>query len=120
MTTNPSMEDFDEAIRRLGEVFFAWVQSQVQPGKWSRATLEVRYASDGSYWNDKVRVETADRGVVSIGTTDSIREMLAALNHLRLVLGWYRLELRVGSDGRVTASYGYDPRCAEDPTFFND
>jgi len=76
--------------------------------------------SDGSYWNDKMRVETPDRGIVSVGTTQAIRESLIALNRLRRVLGWYSFVLDVNSNGDVVVDYGYDANIAKDASFFEN
>jgi hypothetical protein len=120
MSNEPSFENFDATIRHLGEAFHRWVRSEMAGKPWSRGTLEVRYASDGSYWHDKMRVEVPGQEVVSLGTTPEIGQTLADLNDLRRIFGWYSLRLDVGNDGKATTNYDYDPKSSEDPSFFAD
>jgi hypothetical protein len=120
MENAPSLEAFDSAIRRLATVFNEWVRSQMTGKPWHSARLEVRYAADGSFWNDKMRVQTGASETISLGTTNDIRRLLAELNDLRKVLGWYSLKLDLGADGAIDISYEYDPDAINDPSFFDD
>ncbi len=121
MRTENSLEDLDKTIRSLGEIYLGWVQAHFRAGEeWIRATLEVRYASDGSYWDDKMRVEKIDHKILSLKTTQSIREILTALKTMRLVLGWYSMKMQIESSGEVKVNYGYDPNSVDDPSFFED
>jgi hypothetical protein len=117
----PSLADLQAGMRQLANAFAAWVRSQVGPASaWREAKLEVRYAPDGSRWSDKMRVQTADRGTVSLGGNMEISQLLVALNRLRRALGWYSMTLRIDSIGNVTAEYGYDPAAVDDPAFWDD
>jgi hypothetical protein len=120
MSQDYSLADFDSAVRRLGRLFYDWTQSQVAPEPWNLAVLEIRYAEDDSYWHDKMRVQLDNQKIISLGTTNSIREMIAKFNELRKVLGWYSMKLQIDREGKVEVTYGYDADCAEDPSFFAD
>ena len=120
MNNEPSFEKFDATIRLLAEAFHRWVLSEMAGKPWGRASLEARYASDGSYWHDKMRVEVPGQEAVSLGTTQEISRILSELNDLRRMFGWYSFKLDVGTDEKVTINYNYDPKSAEDPSFFAD
>jgi hypothetical protein len=120
MDDGSSFGDFDSAIRRLATSFDEWVRSQMGSRPWRSAHFEVRYAADGSSWNDKMRVRTAGSETIPLGTTNDIRRLLVELNDLRRVLGWYSLGLELRADGSVEVGYGYDPDAVNDPSFFND
>jgi hypothetical protein len=122
MSDTPSFEDFDRAIRRLGEALYNWVISQMSQKPWQRATLEVRYAHDGTYWHDKIRVEIPGQPDVSLGTTNEIAQILIELNKLRRMFHreWYTMRLQISNDRKVEVKYGHDPNAAEDASFFED
>jgi hypothetical protein len=120
MSDDPSLADHEAAFRRLSELLYGWVNSQLQAGEWREAKLDLRYAADGSYWHDKTRVTAGDGEIVSLGTTMEMKQLFYSLNKLRHVLGWYAMTMTVGRDGSVVVDYGYDPNAAEDPTFFDD
>ena len=120
MDATPSLEEFEQAMRHLSEIYYRWVLSQMAQKEWTRAFLDVRYARDGSYRHDKMRVETPEHGIVSLKTTNDIRESLTLMKELRLVLGWYGFKLFVDQNGEVKIEYNYDPNTADDATFFDD
>src|SRR5687768_6457453 len=60
MNETPSLADFDKALKALGVAFYDWIQSQMLAKPWTGATLDVRYAGDGSFL-DKIRVATPDQ-----------------------------------------------------------
>jgi hypothetical protein len=116
----PTLDSHAQAVRRLSEAFFRWVQTNLPRKPWTRAWLDVRYGSEGDYWNDKMRVETPDGPVVSLGTCDEIRRFLIEFSHLRKVLGWHGMKIVVDAGGEVTVTYNHDPHCADDPAFSDD
>ncbi len=120
MAQEISLAKFDEAIRQLGELFFDWVRLKLGGKAWNQALFDVRYARDGSYWNHKIRVATAEGTTESLGTNLPIDQILAALNELRVVLGWHSFLMQMASNGSVKVNYGYDPKSVDDPKFFDD
>jgi hypothetical protein len=120
MRPTPSLADFDDAIRRLGAAFYVLARARTGEAAWDHAVLEVRYAADGSYWNDKMRLFVPRQPPMSLDTNNDIKHLLITFSELRCVLGWYSLRLQVSSDGEVKAEYGYDPTSVEDSAFFAD
>src|SRR5205814_741846 len=94
----PSLADLQAGLRQLANAFAAWVRAQVGPASaWGEATLQVRHAPDGSFSDHKMRVQTLDRGTISLGSNTEISQLLVAVNRLRRALGWYSMTLRIDS-----------------------
>ena len=114
MENAPSMADFDKAIRELGRALFDWIKTKSGPIAWAQATLDVRYASDGSYWNHKIRMLTPEHGAISFGTNLPIDQALSTLNDLRPLLGWYSFKMQIENTGNVGSTSRIAPRIAAD------
>jgi hypothetical protein len=98
-----TIEDLGTTMRSLSGAFYRWSLAQMGAMEWSQAVMEVRYASDGSYWNDKMRVGIPGRPQTSLGTTQEIREFLIQLNGLRRVFPneWFSFKLTISKAGEV-------------------
>jgi len=116
------LNEFDAKVRALGVALHAQVKREIGKKKWVCATLDVRFAQQGSSWLSKIRVTVPNSEMVSISVPADIQLILLDLNALRRASfsdEWYGLILEVNPQGNCTVSLNYNSQCAEDESFFD-
>ena len=112
--------ELNAELRRLASALFEHARRDASWRASTRAWIDVRYRNGCGSWIDKICIKTSDDRVAWLSTTNEIRLSLSRLGKLRhgdLPSGWCGLMLEVDSEGQCTATWNYDPNCAEDPSF---
>lgn len=111
---------FRRVIGELGQSLWTTVVNEIGAENWDRATLDVRFTPNENSWMSKIRATQEDMVERSIGMSNLIDQHLFELSAMRDCLGetWYGLVVSVTRDRECSVNLNYDPRCAEDETFF--
>jgi hypothetical protein len=121
---NPPVDltSFDETIKQLAEAVYLQVESGLLGAPWTYATLDVRYARNGSSWLSKIRVSTSANPSASIDMSNEIDLLLITLSGMRATIfenEWFGLKLGIDADRRCKISLNYDANCSNDKAFFD-
>src|SRR5687767_13982598 len=90
-------EEFDRLMREVGETILRDVEGVMSGQQWLRASLDVRYAEDGSSWVSRLRVNPSAEEDADVEVSMDIHGLLIDLNSQRRLFGseWFGLMLVV-------------------------
>jgi len=122
MPKDARLSEIDDIFKRMAEYLKKKVQSELKRKKWKSVFIDFRSSSEDGSGPDKLRLELPDGTIVkSIAVPVDITGLYLDAWELRenTPKKWYGLKLTVVPDGKSEILYHYDPRCADDPSFYD-
>jgi hypothetical protein len=113
---------FNEVLEEIAADLMATTKTELKKKKWKTSFLDVRYFGKIGSNISKVRVELPNGDFQSLSESDNVSQLLSEVWRLRenpFPGKWYGLKLFVLPNGECKTEFNYDPKCSEDPTFFD-
>lgn len=120
MATSDDLFRLQAHLPGLARAIFGAADAQFATG-WVTAALDARYFAEGCGWIAKIRVALPGGQTGSIKLRGEISQTLNDLGEARAEGKdrWYGIQMRVSATGECETNIDYDPRCAEDESFFD-
>lgn len=121
MATSDDLFRLQAHLPGLARAIFGAADAKFAAAGWVAAVLDARYFAEGSGQIAKVRVELPGGSVGSVRLPAEASHALRELGEARAEGAdrWYGFRLRVTASGECATGFNYDPRCAEDESFFD-
>lgn len=123
--------DFQKVLDEVAAILFDEVRTEMADKAWSSLFYDYRSVASGNTQISKLRIVLPDGELTwleeppieKIPVESRLAPFFDKLRKIRdtaFADKWYGVKVTIQADGKCKVDFDYDPKCAGDPTFFDD